>query len=186
MKSIQGENWKPIQNPFVIRDIEGSLEKAFRDYARRHGTIVKLKSSRLALKVWGLADMPEGAIRVLEKSSAGPSFMAELPHPETNTPLQILQSGPLTIMYYEDSRSIAQVEGAVPEFFKYLQMSVIVDQQRRPAFIVGVEEGSLGTSMLCAIAPSGTRSNLGQFARTSQQAFVSKSVQVAMEFGCWS
>lgn len=54
---LAGEDWQPVGNPLVLRNIESKLDKAGRYIARRHGKVVRLRTSRLALKDWGLADI---------------------------------------------------------------------------------------------------------------------------------
>ena len=52
---LAGEDWQLVQNPMVIRNIESKLDKAARDIARRHGKMVRLRNSRLALKDFRLS-----------------------------------------------------------------------------------------------------------------------------------
>ncbi len=44
---LPGEDWLPVRNPWVIRNIESKLSKATRYIERRHQQAVRIRDSRL-------------------------------------------------------------------------------------------------------------------------------------------
>lgn len=177
---LAGEDWQPVRNPLVLRNIVSKLDKAGRYIARRHGKVVRLRTSKLALKDWGLADLPERtATNTASEASPSIHFMSELPHPEFNTPRDMIQSGRILFMYYENPRTIGEMTAGIEPFYKYPQVAVVVTEERQPVMIVRVEESAFGTSMLCSVEPNGKRSNFGSFSRTDRDTFIRKVAEVA-------
>jgi hypothetical protein len=110
-----------------------------------------------------------------KKPVPSPIFMAELPHPEANTPNHVLKHGNKTILYYENPKTIGNVEAGIPSIYKYPQCAVIANGQ---SLIVRVEESDFG-SMLCMIEPSGLRRNMGPFTKTTRESFLTTVIEVA-------
>jgi hypothetical protein len=110
-----------------------------------------------------------------EKPVPSPIFMAELPHPEANTPNHVLKHGNKTILYYEYPKTIGNVEAGMPSIYKYPQCAVIAEGQ---SLIVRIEESDFG-SMLCIIEPSGLRRNMGSFSKTTRELFLEKVIETA-------
>lgn len=176
---LAGEDWQPVQNPMVIRNIEGKVDKANRYLHRRHGKVVRLRNSKLAITDWGIADLSD---RPPPHSTGAHSpsvhFMSELPHPDFNKPVDVVPLGSLLLMYYENVRTIGQVTVGGPALFKFPQVAVVVDEPKQPHFIVRVEESAFGTAMLGVVHPSGSHSNYGPFSRTNRSAFIRKVGEV--------
>ena len=177
---LAGENWQPVKRPLLIKDIESKVDKATQDISNRHGVIVKIQSSRLSIKEWGLADEQTEHIPqpVLADEEPSIKFMQELPDPNSNQPAGIIQSGSALVMYYENAKTIGEMALKKIVLYKYPQVAVIVSEEKKPILIVRVEESSLGTSMLCAIEPTGIRSNFGPFSSTDQNTFLRKVKEV--------
>ena len=53
---LAGENWKFVQNPFILRNPRGKILKASNDILRKHGERIQLRSSKLEIVGWGLVD----------------------------------------------------------------------------------------------------------------------------------
>lgn len=177
-----GELWRPIKNPFVIRDVEGKLERAARYLQRRHGEVVRLRSSRLALEAWGLADIDREP-QLVQPGAEQPSlhFMAELPHPDYNKPLRMFEAGGLTFMYYEHPETIGRITAGIAPPYRYPHM-VVVSENARPRLIVRTEQVRPGSLMLCTMDPSSRHSNFGLFSPTSADAFIKRAVEVAANY----
>jgi hypothetical protein len=112
-----------------------------------------------------------------EAPTPSPIFMAELPHPEANTPNHVLKHGNKTVLYYENPKTIGNVSAGIPSIYKYPQCAIIAEGQS-PLMIVRVEESDFG-SMLCVIEPSGERGNMGAFTKTTRELFLKKVVEFA-------
>lgn len=177
-----GELWRPVKNPFIIRDVEGKLDRAAQYIQRRHGEVIRLRSSRLTLEAWGLADVhrePESAQPGAEHPSL--HFMAELPHPDHNKPLRMFGAGGLTFMYYEHPETIGRIAAGIAPPYRYPHM-VVVSVNARPRLIVRTEQDARGGLVLCTMDPDGRHSNLGLFPATSADAFIKKAVEVAANY----
>lgn len=112
-----------------------------------------------------------------EKPVPSPIFMAELPHPKANTPDHVLKHSNKTILYYENPKTIGNVEARIPSIYKYPQCAVIAEKQS-PVMIVRVEVSDFG-SMLCVIESSGLRRNMGLFTKTTRELFLKKVIEIA-------
>ena len=177
---LEGETWSPVPNPLVVRNIEGKLAKAGRKIQRRHGIVVRLSTSRLSLEDWGLADSFEKtSVNAENATQPHITFMSELPHSDHNKPSNMIQSGGLLIMYYENVRTIREIEDGLG-LYKYPQVAVVMTKED-PLLIVRVEESSFGTSMLCSVSPTGNRSNLGSYLKTDQDTFISKVIEISSD-----
>jgi hypothetical protein len=176
---LDGEDWQPINNPFVINGIENKLHKASKYIERRHKKTIHISKSKLALMDWGLTDLATQAPMNDQQDSPSIAFMRELPHPASNTPSKMVEVKGLLFMYYENVRTIGEMTENLPAVYRYPQVAV-VSRQREPLLIIRIEESALG-AMLCAIEPSGTRFNLGSFARTDSDTFLRKAAKSVSE-----
>jgi hypothetical protein len=174
---LSGEDWQPIRNPLLIQNIESKLEKASRYISRQHGKDIRLLESQLALMDWGLADLSKHAPNIGEQVTPSIGFMSELPHPKFNTPVRMVELRELLFMYYENPRTIGEITAGISPLIKCPQ-AVVVTKQNQPLLIVRTEESSFGSSMLCAVEPTGERYNFGSFSRTDQDTFLRKAAEV--------
>jgi hypothetical protein len=106
-------------------------------------------------------------------------FMIEVPHPDSSKPLVKfnVNSGESTILYYEYPRTIGEVAAGIEPLYRYPQAAVVCNETR-PMVIVRIEESIFGTTMLCAVGPTGKRSNFGTFAPTSREEFMKKVLEI--------
>jgi hypothetical protein len=175
---LAGEDWKPVRNPMVIKDIASKIDKASRYIFQRHGKTVVVHKSRLTITDWGIADLSGHApLHPGEASSPNIQFIAGLPHPDFNKAEIIKRHGELLLMYYENVRTFKDVAVDGPALFTYPQAVVVVDEQREPLMIVRLEESTFGTSMLCSIDPTGKHFNHGPLSRTERNAFLEKAAE---------
>jgi hypothetical protein len=177
---LSGESWQPVQNPLVIRDIESKVDKASQSLANRHGVTICLRSSKLSITQWGLADLSERPAPDSTDAGSSPSilFISELPQP--NTPMDVirLDDPSVDLLYYENVKTLGGEVLGNPSLYKYPQVAVVTSKKDETLLIVRIEESALGTSMLCTIEPSGDRSNLGLYSRTDRSTFIKKVVEI--------
>ncbi len=112
----------------------------------------------------------------IKEEMPSPIFMIEVPHLESNTPIQTVRHGSKSINYYENPTTIGNIEAGIPSIYLYPQCAVIAEGQDIIK-LVRVEQSDFG-SMLCVLEPSGTRTNLGQFSKTTRELFLKRVVEI--------
>ena len=170
--------WPRVNNPMVLNDIEGKLDQAQRYLKRRHGTLVRIRNSRLRLEEWGLAEQ-SGETEQSHTRAPDLVFMGTIPDSEYCRPINF-KFGDLAIAYYENPRTIGEKVG-LPSLFKYPQLAVVKvpSASDREQLVVRVEESGMGVPMLCSVDRAGNHKTIGGWSSTDQDSFVRKVAEVA-------
>lgn len=167
---LQGEDWQPVRNPFVLRDIAGKISKATRAIERRHGRVVQIRASKLALQDWGIGELSEQA-NIQANTSPSFGFMAEMPHRASNTPKGTFTTGDAKLYYFENPLTIGSVTAGIDPPYKYPQVVVVFDQDE-PLLIIRAEENALGGHFLCSLDKHGQHIVWGEMNLGTRDDFV--------------
>ena len=177
---LAGEYWRPVRNPFVLRNVEAKIPKATKYIRSAHGESISLRSSKLKITDWGVADLEEPKEPEQVHGVPNPAFMIELPDPESSAPDFVFSYGSHTVFYYESPQLIGEAAAGLLPPYRYPQVAVVALGHEQPAYIVRIEESEFG-SMLCIIYPSGMRANLGAFSRTRRDVFLRKIEEIIQQ-----
>ena len=170
--------WPRVNNPLALTNIEGKLEQAQRYIKRRHGTLVRIRNSRLNIVDWGLADQ-SGESEHKRAQAPNLTFAGTIPDSEFSKPIEF-KFGEFMIAYYENPRMIGETVG-IPPLFKYPQLAVVhaphaTDPRR---LVVRVEASGIGVPMLCSLDPAGNHKVLGEWSNNDRDSFVNRVVEIA-------